>query len=356
MKEWVSQLWIRCTQSTRQFWAWLSGSAWLLRRWLNLLGERSSSRPGRPQLALDDAELGALRTQIEEHPWMGGKKGAANLVRGLKAWVGAGSYDAAKTEIARLFGEEVARRRRRPAPQPFEPPVAEDLNQVWSSDLVEIRAWGLPFHVGSIMDVYNQEHLALDATPLAADATFVVTLFDRACATRGGAAATVCTKTDRGCQYVSRAFEEALRGRTEHVRIPPGCPWFNGESERGNRDLKAVLYGLVSRSTRPKPGQELTTLRRLCRRARTILNQGIARPSLGGVTPDDVARGVREEVKQQNQQFIAKQKERRRHVSQQGLRPWQERLAALLDVAQRSTEELLRFLQLLTRDYARMGR
>lgn len=287
---------------------------------------------------------------------MGGKKGAANLVRGLKAWVGAGSYDAVKTEMARLFGEEVARRRRRPAPPPFEPPTADGLNQVWASDLVEIRAWGLPFHVGSMMDVYNQEHLALDATPLAADAAFVVSLFNGACGARGGAAPTVCTKTDRGSQYVSRVFEEALRHRTDHVRIPAGCPWFNGECERGNRDLKAVLYGLVSRSMRPKPGQELNTLRRLCRRARTTLNQGIARPSLGGVTPDDVAQGVREEVKQRNLTFIAQQKERRRHTSQQGLGPWQERLAALLDVAQRSTEELLRFLQLLTREYARMGR
>lgn len=356
MKEWVSHLWTRCAESMRQFWTWLSGSAWLLRRWLNPLGEQGSSRPGRPQLALEEAELAALGAQIEEHPWMGGKKGAVNLVRGLKAWVGAGSYDAVKTEMARLFGEEVARRRRRPAPTPFEAPVAEELNQVWSSDLVEVRAWGLPFHVGSMMDVYNQEHLALDATPLAADAAFVTALFDGACATRGGAAPTVCTKTDRGCQYVSRAFEEALQGRTEHVRIPPGCPWYNGESERGNRDLKAVLYALIARSNRPRQGQELAMLRTLCAQARAVLNQDIARPSLGGVTPEDVAQGVREEVKQRNQQFITKQKERRRHVSQQGLRPWQERLAEFLQVARRRTEELLQFLQLLTRDYARMGR
>lgn len=356
---WVEGLVTNLVGTACHFWGWLvAACAGPIRRWLRPSDAPAPGRrPGRPQLAIQDEELQATLEQIERHPWMGGKKGAANLVHGRNAWVGAGSYDAMKAEVANLCGKELARRRQHiKAPTPFELPVAEGLNQVWSSDLVEIRAWGLPFHVGNMMDVYNGENFTVRACPLAADGPFVADLFERACEARGGAAPTVCTKTDRGTQFMSQAFEDGLRGRTRHLRIPPGCPWYNGECERGNRDLKAVLYGLISRAHRPRGGEELTALLALCEQARLMLNQEISRPSLGNVTPDEVARGVQEEVKRGNQEFIEQRREQRRQTASAGLPPWQERLQEALRVCDRSTEQIVRLLNLIKRDYARMGR
>ena len=337
----------RLKLSVTQFWAQAEEVGSRLRRWLR---ERVGLAGGRKQLT--DTEVEAAMNRILEHPWMGGKKGAANLVHDREAWVGAESYDAIKAQMARLAGEELARRRVPRETPSFDMPQATGLNQVWSSDLAEIKAWGKHFDVGTFMDIYNQEHLVLEAIEHPADSHFVRDLFEVACEHRGNPP-TVCTKTDRGGQYRAAAFNEAIAGCTQHVKIPPGCPWFNGEVERGNRDLKAIIYGLIARARRPEPGHELSALLAICSRARSILNDRISRPSLGNVTPTDVARGVQDEVKQGNREFVASERQaRKQRLAETCAGAWKDGLQALLHVAERSTAELLRFLRLSHHDYA----
>lgn len=332
--------------SLRQFWTKAEEVGRKLQRWLR---DRLSRRDGRNQLT--DAEVEAVMEQVLEHPWMGGKKGAANLVHDRAAWVGAESYDTIKIQMARLAGEELARRRTPRETPSFTMPEATALNQVWSSDLAEIKAWSKHFDIGTFMDIYSQEHLALEVAEHPADAQFVTDLFEVACFYRG-TPPTACTKTDRGGQYRAMAFKEALDGRTQHVKIPPGCPWFNGEVERGNRDLKAVLYGLIAHTKRPEAGQELATLQMLCERARTILNAKVSRPSLGNVTPLEIAGGMEEVVQRENREFIDTQRAtRKRRLAEQSA-SWRDSLKVLLQATERSTADLMRFLRLGRRDYA----
>lgn len=328
---------------------WAQEAGKLLRRLLRR--QAGEARAGREQLLLTDDELGAAARQVIEHPWMGGKKGAANLVHDREAWIGPGSYDVLKGVLASLVGRELAGRRQHQRPAvPLEMPRAEGLNEVWGSDLLEVEAWGKRFHVCAVVDVFNQESLALEPTPHAADGEFVAACFEKACESRGGRPPTVCTKTDRGSQY-GEVFRQALKGRAGHVRIPPGSPWFNGEVERGNRDVRSVIFEHVSRMDRPPKGEELEALRAACEAARRVLNEEISRPSLGNVTPAEVAHGIAEEVKRGNQEFIAQQREERKRRSP-GDTPWRERLCKLLHVDQWSTPELLRFLRLMKRDYS----
>jgi transposase InsO family protein len=297
-------------------------------------------------------EVEAVMNQVLDHPWMGGKKGAANLVHARVTWVGPESYDTIKRTMMQAAGEELARRRPTRQTPAFDMPRPTKINEVWSSDLAEIKAWGKHYDIGTFMDVHSQEHIVLEATEHAADAAFVRDLFELACFHRG-TPPTVCTKTDRGGQYRAAIFADALNGRTEHVKIPPGCPWFNGEVERGNRDLKAVLYGLIARAPRPAAGQELASLLQLCNQARTILNEGVSRPSLGNVTPHEVAGGIDELVREGNRAFIRQQREDRKlRLADQHDVPWRQGLKKLLQVAERSTAELLRFLRLGRHDYA----
>lgn len=335
----------------RRFWAQAAEVGRRLRCWLR---ERVGRRDGRKQLS--DTEVEAAMNLALEHPWMGGKKGAANLVHDRMAWIGADSYDSIKADIARLAGEDLARRRTTRETPTFDMPKATGINQVWSSDLAEIKAWGKHFDVGTFMDIHSQEHLVLEAIEHPANSQFVRDLFEVACERRG-TPPTVCTKTDRGGQYRAVAFAEALEGRTQHVKIPPGCPWFNGEVERGNRDLKAVIYGLIARAPRPEAEQELAALLSICAEARRVLNDRISRPSLGNVTPTDVALGMQEEVKQGNREFVARQREARRHrLAETGTGGWRDTLKDMLHVAQRSTAELLRFLRLSHRDYGYLAK
>ncbi len=281
---------------------------------------------------------------------MGGKKGAANLIHDEKALVGHFSYDEIKRTIASLYGEELSSRRQTNRPiAPFELPRATGLNEVWGTDLCELAVWGKKFHICDFIDVFNQEHLVIRAVEGTADSAFVAECFEAACQRRGGRPPTVCTKTDRGSQFQG-VFPAALTGRTEHVRIPPGMPWFNGESERGHRDIRALLYSELSRMKRPKPGKEIAAVQRACETVRRILAEEIARPSLGNVTPAEVSAGRAEEVKQANREFIERQRAARKSRPSDP-RPLRERLKELLGLERMGTGSLLRFLRLMTRDY-----
>lgn len=308
------------------------------------------ARAGRSQLNLTDEELGAAADLVLEHPWMGGKKGAANLVHDEKAWVGATSYDNIKHMVASIFGTELSQRRAtNRKPKPFELPIPQGLNEVWGSDLFELPVWGKKFHICDFLDVHNQEYLEIRAIEGTADSEFVSSCFETACERRDGCPPKVCTKTDRGSQYLG-AFAAALEGRTEHVRIPPGSPWFNGESERGHRDLRALLYAELSRVKRPAEGRELAAVQKACERVRQIVNEEISKPSLGNVTPREVALGIAEDVKNRNQEYVKKQREARsqRAADPRSLR---DRLWGLLQPDRLETRHILRFLRLRSRDY-----
>jgi hypothetical protein len=311
---------------------------------------RRGKREGRDQLTLEDGELCAVLDLIEEYPTMGGKKGAANLVHREAALIGSGSFIEAKRLLMKLCGQELAARRATPKPPPpFEPPQATEVNDVWSSDLFEINPWGKKFHVCVYQDLVSQKRLCLEPVEDTADQKFVAECFGIASEEAGGKTPSVCTKTDRGTQY-GEAFRAALDGRCNHIRIPPGSPWFNGEVERGQRDNRDLVYKYLHRLKRPKPGRELEAVREACRLARIDLNEKVARPSLGGVTPEEVVRGTAPEVRRRNDAYKTRARADRRQRKPKNQR-WKDRLTALLSLDDWSTMRLLRFLRLAKRDY-----
>lgn len=296
----------------------------------------------------------ATLNQIQAYPFMGSKKGVANLVHDMQAWLGAGSYDAIRAKLAQQIGEELKNRRSgRPDPEPFELPVATGLGQVWGTDLFEVMAWDVRFDICDFLDIFNQEYLALQATEHAADSKFVAACFELACKEQGGRAPIVGTKCDRGSQFYGH-FPAALKGRTELVRIPPGSPWFNGESERGHRDCRALLYTVISTMPRPKKGQERAAMQEACDRVRLLLNEAICKPSLGNVTPREVALGIADQVRERNRQFVESQREARKQRTDANPRPLAERVRGLVDLTKWSVQQLVRFLNLKNRDYTTM--
>lgn len=338
-------------RSLRWFKETLEGVASRVIRWLQGPPPSGETRPGRCQLNLLEAELQAVTDQVAAYPSMGGKKGAGNLAHGQAAWVGAGSYDVINDTVAELVAEELQERRQgRPVPPPYEPPIATGLNQVWGADLFEIKAWDVRFDICDFIDVHNQEYLALEATLHAADSGFVAACFETACAKRGGKPPTVCTKTDRGAQFKG-LFTIALQGRTHHERIPPGSPWFNGESERGHRDARALLMAELSKMEKPKKGNELAAVRKACVTVQRLLNEVISKPSLGNVTPKEIAEGVQDQVRDATARYIDKQREARRYRVMEDRRPLVDRLRGILGLKGWAGQELLRFLRLRSRDY-----
>lgn len=337
-------------RSLRWFKETLEGIASRVLRWVQGPSP-CETRAGRNQLNLLDDELKSVTDQIEAYPSMGGKKGAANLVHAQAAWVGAGSYDAINDAVAQLIAEQLQERRHgRPAPAPYQPPVATGLGQVWGTDIFEIKAWDMRFDVCDFIDIYNQEYLALKATVHAADSKFVTECFESACKEQGGTPPTVATKTDRGSVFQG-VFKETLKGRTHHERIPPGSPWFNGESERGHRDLRYHLIADLSARPRPRKGKELAAVQEACVRVRHLMNEVISKPSLGNVTPKEIADGSQDEVRKANDLYVAEQREVRKHRKIEEPRPLLDRLRDMLGLKDWPVNELLRFLRLRSRDY-----
>lgn len=276
---------------------------------------------------------------------MGGKKGAANLAHNHAAWIGAGSYDNINEHIAKLIGEEIAERRaERPVLPPYQPPIPTGIGQVLAGDIFEIKAFDQRFDICDFLDVYSQEYLALEATPHAADGEFVAACYQKACA-HLGSEPTICTKTDRGGQFI-----KGLAGIAKHERIPPGQPWFNGECERGHRDCRALLMGVLSRMPRPKKNQELAAVQDACVEVRRLLNDVISKPSLGNVTPREMVEGLEDQVRAATAVYVEQQRTERRTRAADP-RPLSERLKAILQLPGWPMERLLAFLRLRGRNY-----
>lgn len=267
------------------------------------------------------------------------------------AWIGAESYDAANDTLAQLAGEELQERGKgRPTPAPYQPPVATGLGQVWGGDIFEIKAWDVRFDVCDFLDVYNQEYVALEATLHTADSGFVATCFETACKAKGNKPPTVATKTDRGAQFKG-LFSKALEGRTHHERIPPGCPWFNGESERGHRDARSLIHGELSKMDKPKKGKELAAVQKACATVKYLLNEVISKPSLDNVTPKEIADGVQDKVRAATAQYVEQQRQERKHRVLEERRSLADRLRGMLGLKDWTRQALIRFLWLRSRDY-----
>lgn len=314
--------------------------------------DTAKARLGRDQVLLTDDELKATLAQIERFPAMGGKKGRANLIHAQKALVGSGTYKAIQRELMSLCGKELnARRQPRTPPPPFQMPKPTALNEVWSADLFSLEVWGHKWEVSVVQDIYNQERLAFEPFQNAATADNVKASLEVAHLQRGGQLPTICTKTDRDARYTA-VFKEALSQFGSHLRIPPGCPWYNGEVERGQRDNKDVLAGVLANTRRPESGQELMAMQTACNRAAQLLNTTISRPSLGNVTPTELAEGRADEVRTRNQEFVEQSRRARKKREPAPRAPWRKRISDLVDLSKWSAERLLGFLRLSKRDYS----
>jgi len=103
---------------------------------------------------------------------------------------------------------------------------------------------------------------------------------------------------------------------------------------------------------RPESGQELMAMQIACNRAAQLLNTTISRPSLGNVTPAELAEGRAEDVQRRNQEFIEQSRQTRKDREPAAREPWRKRISDLVDLSKWRTERLLGFLRLSKRDYS----
>ena len=120
--------------------------------------------------------------------------------------------------------------------------------------------------------------------------------------------------SDNGRQYTSSEHGRLLSSAEIVQRRIPAClPQYNGSAECNMVDVKSVFYNVWERREREEADEGKSLLERVEAAAEeTIvhLNEGIPRPSLGGVTPADVHFGRKEVRQAEIRQYREKEESR----------------------------------------------
>jgi transposase InsO family protein len=288
-----------------------------LYRWRR--GEQLERKEREVKLLPEKTVENAAKT-VATFPHFGGRKGQAYMDYHEQGHLGQKQYDKVKSNARRLFLQEVDRRRLFPARGFYDHIRPQRIGEIWAEDFTELAVEGRTFKVPVVLDTYNQYYLGATAGHRAT-ATLVAGPVKQALEATGGRGPEQFLLSDNGTQYISEAHTRLLTSAEIVQRLIPACvPQYNGTAEGGMREFKSVFYNVWERREREGADEGKSLLERVqAAVAETVrlLNEGIPRPSLGGVTPADVQFG-RTEVKQEQIRAYREAEEARRDVP-----PWQ---------------------------------
>ncbi len=203
--------------------------------------------------------------------------------------------------------------------KPFEKPQVVKPNEVWSIDFTFVSILGFKFAICEIYDIYSQTYYAMEVgeTPdeqLAKKAFLIALRNSQAVPLR-------CILSDNDSSFLGEEFQELLKSqKVEHKTIPPGSPWYNGEIESGNRDLKKALLTKALQETCKNVEITLkgssrevveTFVKKKCNETRILLNEDIPRMKFK-TTPQKVLEGKVEEQQEKQRKFIEMKKNQRK--------------------------------------------
>lgn len=204
--------------------------------WRVGLGRSTYQYHARPaRAARDTTTLERMRQLAAHHPRYGYRRiwallrqagAAVNRKRIYRLW------HQAQLQVARP-----ARRQRRPAAAPAEPPTqASAPGQVWTYDFVQDACLnGSKLRLLTVVDEFTRECLAIHvATSL--PAVRVIRVLAGLVAAQGAPA---FLRSDNGPEFVALVLRAWLASQhTTTLYIDPGCPWQNGREERFNGTLR----------------------------------------------------------------------------------------------------------------------
>ncbi len=108
-------------------------------------------------------------------------------------------------------------------------------NQVWHSDITQIRILWFTFFIAAILDGFSRKILTLKVYTKTPCARNLVALVKRAAARHGKPKFII---TDNGSQFHKKFGKAVRRKRIRHVRSRVRAPYLNGRMERFFRTLK----------------------------------------------------------------------------------------------------------------------
>jgi transposase InsO family protein len=253
---------------------------------------------------------------IATFPHFGGRKGQDYMLYHELGHISEKGYDTIKKNVRRFFMQEVNRRQLFPEKGFYEHIRPQKPGEIWAEDFTEVAVEGCTFKVPLVLDVFDQYYLGATAGQRAT-AALVGRPVEQALEATGGLGPEEFLLSDHGRQYISEEHGRLLTSAEIVQRLIPACvPQYNGTAEGGMREFKSVFYNVWERRKREGADEEKSPLERVqaaVAETITLLNEGIPRPCLGGVTPADVHFG-RKEVKQNEIREYREKEETRRDI------------------------------------------
>jgi len=299
-------------------------------------------RKARERKVVPEATVEHAAAVVVRFPHFGGRKGQAYMLYHELGYVGMRAYDRIKQNVKRLLGQEVSRRELFPGREFYEHVRAEKVGEIWAEDFTDVTVEGKTFKVALLLDTYDTYYLG-SAVDCRATAELVGRPVDQALEHTGGNGPEKFLLSDNGSQYISETHGRLLTSAEIVQRRIPACvPQYNGCVEGGMRELKSVFYNVWERRVRESADEGKSPLDRVeaaLSETVRLMNEGIPRPSLGGVTPADVHNGNQEAKRREIQAY------RRREFSRRDVPPWTrsywEVLKSAVNAGQMTPGELL---------------
>lgn len=292
--------------------------------------QRSIRERNARESIIPEDDVAALVKQVIDYPFLGGRKGSLKLVEDQKALIGETLYKETKEMLKNLSEEEYFHRRhmsqlqrnfeeRKRYDEDFTKPFACFVHDVWAIDYMFIAVLGFKFALCVAYDIFSQSYVALvpgevPCGQLAQD-TLLVAMENTATKPY------LCVLSDNDATFCGDEFQNFLSTKLiNHKTIPAGKPWFNGEIESGNRDLRKAILTLALKKACDsleitKKGQSrkriLNFLSICCNEMRIILNTEIPRLKFK-TTPQKVCDGLVDEQNQKRNTYIDMKKKQRK--------------------------------------------
>jgi transposase InsO family protein len=310
-----------------------------LDRWQN--GEQLERKERAEKLLPETTVENAAKT-IATFPHFGGRKGQAYMDYHQKGHIGQKEYDKIKKSARRLFLQEVLRRGLFPERKFYEHVRPAAVGEIWAEDFTDLVVEGHSFKVAVLLDVYDSYYHGA-AAGRQATAALVASPVEQALKQTGGTGPKEFLLSDNGSQYISENHRKLLTSKEIVHRLIPACfPEYNGTAEGGMREFKSVFYNVWERRQREGADEGKNLLERVraaVQETVRLMNDGIPRPCLGGVTPADVHFGRKHEKQREVRDY--REKEAARRDVPPWRRSYREVLTAGLEIKEMSDGELV---------------
>ncbi len=250
---------------------------------------------------------------IMDYPHMGGRKGQGYMIYHRLGYISMKGYDQVKKSVKRILFQEVSNRRLLPPRTRYEHERPQRIGQIWAEDFTELVVYGHEFKAGLLIDVASQYYLGVSVSKQA-NSALVEEPVKQALAKNGGQGPEKFLLSDNGSLYVSDEHGKLLdKAEIVHKRIPSCVPQYNGSVECGVKEFKNVFYNVWAKRESEGTDKEKNLLSRLevvVRETAQLLNEVIPKPSLNGVTPEDLHQGASRAKIEANRQYLEHEHEK----------------------------------------------